>query len=152
MRIWKEFAFEAAHRLPNLPAEHKCARLHGHSYRFRLNVEGPVDPTTGWVVDFGGLLKAAGDLILSLVDHRYLNEIDGLANPTAELLACWIWDRVRLTQLPLVAVEVFETCTTGVYYEGPPRRQRAKHDPTATYDATAVIMGVRPPDEDGEDE
>lgn len=118
MRIWKEFSFEAAHRLPNLPAAHKCSRLHGHSYRFRLHVEGPIDPTTGWVVDFGGLLKAAGELILGIVDHQYLNEIEGLENPTSEILARWIWARVRTTQLPLAAVEVFETCTTGVWYEG----------------------------------
>lgn len=125
MRIWKDFAFEAAHRLPNLPADHKCARLHGHSYRFRLEIEGPVDPTTGWVVDFGGLVKTAGRLVEDALDHRYLNEINGLENPTAERLAVWIFECIAVTQLGgsngqgyrLVAVEVAETCTTGVRYE-----------------------------------
>jgi 6-pyruvoyltetrahydropterin/6-carboxytetrahydropterin synthase len=118
VRIWKEFCFEAAHLLPNLPVAHKCSRLHGHSYRFRLHVEGEPDLMTGWVVDFGGLLRAAGDLILVELDHRYLNDIPGLDNPTAERLAEWIWLRVEKTQLRLCAVEVFETCATGVWYEG----------------------------------
>ena len=124
MRIWKEFTVEVAHRLPNLPPEHKCARLHGHSIRFRLHVEGRKDPTTGWVTDFGGLMRATGDMLLQELDHRYLNEIPGLENPTAENLAEWIWDRVAVTALGgnandfrLCTVEVFETCTSGVWYE-----------------------------------
>ena len=127
MRIWKEFAAECAHRLPNLPPEHKCSRLHGHSYRFRLHVEGPVNPTTGWVCDFGGIMRAVGDRIQATIDHHCLNEIAGLENPTAENLAAWIWDQASVTVLGgqntegfrLVAVEVFETCTSGVWYEGP---------------------------------
>ncbi len=126
MRIWKEFRFEAAHFLPNLPASHKCARMHGHSYRFRLHIAGTINPTTGWVTDFGGVLRAAGELVCADLDHRTLNEIDGLANPTAEHLAVWIWDRVSVTVLGgqntegfrLVAVEVLETRTAGVIYEG----------------------------------
>lgn len=120
MKLWKEFRFEAAHRLPHLPDKHPCSRLHGHSYRFRLHVEGSVDPTTGWVTDFGGLLKAAGELITRALDHRYLNEIEGLENPTAEHLAIWIWRRVAVTQIGgmLRAVEVQETATAGVRYEG----------------------------------
>ncbi len=126
MIVWKEFRFEAAHQLTNLPAAHKCSRLHGHSYRFRLFIDGPLDPMLGWVTDFGGLLKAAGDMICEVVDHRYLNEVEGLENPTAEILALWIWERVQCTQfgIPdavcwLAAVEVQETCTAGVRYEGP---------------------------------
>lgn len=117
-RIWKEFAFEAAHRLPNLPPEHKCSRLHGHSYRFRLHVSGEINPTTGWVVDFGGLLRAAGDMVCKELDHRNLNDIPGLENPTAEMLAVWIWKQVAVTQLTISAVEVMETCSTGVWYDG----------------------------------
>lgn len=127
MRIWKEFTAECAHRLPNLPPEHKCSRLHGHSFRFRLHVEGAVDPTTGWVCDFGGIMRAAGDFIVNQIDHRYLNDIEGLENPTSENVAAWIWGRANATVLGgrnaegfrLVAVEVSETCTTGVWYEGP---------------------------------
>lgn len=119
MRIWKEFTFDAAHRLPNVPPEHKCGRVHGHTYRFRLHVEGEPDPTTGWIVDFGGLLRAAGELVVNQLDHRYLNDIAGLENPTTELLAVWIWRVVTTTALPLSAVEIFESSTTGLWYEGP---------------------------------
>jgi len=126
VRIWKEFTFDAAHRLPNLPGSHPCSRLHGHTYRFRLHIAGPVDPTLGWITDFGGLVKGAGDLVCRELDHRYLNEVPGLENPTAEVLARWIWLMVRTTQLggvhpagpTLVAVELFESSTTGVWYDG----------------------------------
>jgi 6-pyruvoyltetrahydropterin/6-carboxytetrahydropterin synthase len=118
MRIWKEFSAECAHRLPNLPASHKCSRLHGHSYRFRLEFDGPLNDTLGWVVDFGGAVRAAGEMIAGELDHRYLNDIAGLENPTAERIAVWIHDRVSTVGLPagvvLSAVEVNETCSTGV--------------------------------------
>lgn len=125
MRIWKEFTFDAAHRLPNLPAEHPCGRLHGHTYRFRLHVSGELDPTLGWITDFGGLVRAAGELVCTAVDHRYLNEIEGLENPTAENLVAWIARMVKTTQLGggmpsdvrLVAVELFESSTTGVWLD-----------------------------------
>lgn len=117
MEIFKEFTFEAAHRLPNLPPEHKCSRLHGHSFRVRVCVSGPVDDRTGWVLDFGDI-KALCKPVIDELDHRYLNEIPGLENPTSERIAMWLWDRIR-PQLPLLsAVEVRETCTAGCRYEG----------------------------------
>ena len=117
--ISKEFCFEAAHRLPNLPPEHKCSWLHGHSFRFRLHVTGELDPLLGWVTDFGGLLKAAGNMIVQSLDHRCLNDVEGLENPTSEMLALWIYKQVKLTQLDIVAVEVSETCGTSVRYDPP---------------------------------
>lgn len=117
MEIFKEFTFEAAHRLPNLPPEHKCSRLHGHSFRVRVCVSGPVDDRTGWVLDFGDI-KALCKPVIDELDHRYLNEIPGLENPTSERIAMWLWNRIR-PQLPLLsAVEVRETCTAGCRYEG----------------------------------
>lgn len=117
MEIFKEFRFEAAHRLPNVPEGHKCARLHGHSFRVRVTVDGPVDPRTGWVMDFADL-SAAMRPLHDRLDHRYLNEIAGLENPTSEVLARWIWHEL-LPGLPsLRAVEVRETCTTGCVYRG----------------------------------
>ena len=117
MRIFKDFSFEAAHRLPNVPDGHKCARLHGHSFRVRVVVDGPVDPTTGWVIDFADL-KAAVRPLHDRLDHRYLNEIAGLENPTSEVLARWIW-RELAPSLPLLsAIEVRETCTSGCVYAG----------------------------------
>jgi 6-pyruvoyltetrahydropterin/6-carboxytetrahydropterin synthase len=109
--------FEAAHRLPNVPVGHKCHRLHGHSFEVELRVAGPVDPHTGWVRDFADL-QAAFQPLHAVLDHNYLNEIPGLENPTSELLAKWIWDRL-LPQLPgLVEVTVHETCTSRCTYRG----------------------------------
>jgi 6-pyruvoyltetrahydropterin/6-carboxytetrahydropterin synthase len=116
MEIFREFTFEAAHRLPRVPADHKCARLHGHSYRVEVHVRGPVDPEAGWVLDFADI-KAAFAPLHDVLDHHYLNEVDGLDNPTSENLARWIWDRLA-GDLPLARVVVRETCTSGCSYEG----------------------------------
>ena len=91
MEIFQEFTFEAAHRLPHVPDGHKCARLHGHSFRVEIHVDGPVGEDTGWVMDFQEIKDAFAPLHDQL-DHRYLNEVDGLDNPTSENLARWIWD------------------------------------------------------------
>lgn len=117
MEIFKEFTFEAAHRLPNLPSDHKCSRLHGHSFRAEIHVSGPVDPVLGWVQDFGDI-KAVFKPYYEMLDHNYLNEIEGLENPTSEVLARWIWSKVS-PQLPLLSkVVVRETCTCGCVYTG----------------------------------
>lgn len=116
MEIFREFTFEAAHRLPYVPEGHKCGRLHGHSYRVEVRVSGPVDEAVGWVMDFADI-KAAWVPLADLLDHRYLNEVDGLGNPTSENVARWIWDRLT-PSLPLSAVTVRETCTSGCTYRG----------------------------------
>ena len=117
MRLYKDFSFEAAHRLPNVPAGHKCARLHGHSFLVRVTVDGPVGEHTGWVMDFADL-KVAFAPLHDRLDHRYLNEIAGLENPTSEVLARWIWRELRPTLPALTEIEVRETCTTGCIYRG----------------------------------
>ncbi len=117
MELFKEFTIEAAHHLPNVPAGHKCGRLHGHTFRIEIHVCGPVDSSMGWVIDFSEI-KAAFKTIEELIDHRYLNEVSGLENPTSENLARWIWAQV-LPNLPLLCkVVVRETCTTGCIYQG----------------------------------
>ncbi len=117
MEIFKEFNIEAAHRLPNVPPGHKCARLHGHSFHVAIHVSGPVGETSGWVMDFADL-KDAFRPIHDELDHRYLNEVPGLENPTSENLARWIWHRLK-PSLPLLSrVTVRETCTSGCIYEG----------------------------------
>ncbi|MCB9287191.1 MAG: 6-carboxytetrahydropterin synthase QueD [Lewinellaceae bacterium] len=117
MEIFKEFTFDAAHYLPNVPETHKCRRLHGHTYRLRLWMKGGLDPHLGWVMDFGDI-KAAWRSIEPLLDHRTLNEVEGLENPTAEHIAVWIWGRLK-PQLPLLhKVELWESPTAGVVYEG----------------------------------
>lgn len=116
MEIYREFTFEAAHRLPNVPEGHKCARLHGHSYRVVIHVAGEIDAELGWVMDFGEV-KAAFAPLLEQLDHHYLNEVPGLENPTSEVLARWIWRRL-IHELPLSQVVVKETCTSGCHYRG----------------------------------
>ena len=115
--VFKEFTFEAAHRLPNVAADHKCARLHGHSFRVAVHVEGEPGPESGWVMDFADIERAFAPLHAEL-DHRYLNEIPGLDNPTSECLAVWIWERLAPTLAGLNKVVVRETCTAGVEYSG----------------------------------
>ena len=117
VRLSKTFHFEAAHDLPTFPADHKCRRLHGHSFRFDVIVEGEVDPAKGYLVDYGDIKAAAGPLVKRL-DHYYLNDIEGLSNPTSEVLAKWIWDRL-VDELPnLTEVRIRETCTSGCIYRG----------------------------------
>lgn len=117
MDVYKRFQIEAAHRLPHVPEGHKCARLHGHSFRIELTVSGGVDPVAGWVVDFADI-AAAFEPVFACLDHRYLNEIEGLENPTSESLARWIWERVEPALPGLSAVAVAETCTAGCVYRG----------------------------------
>jgi 6-pyruvoyltetrahydropterin/6-carboxytetrahydropterin synthase len=117
MEIFKEFTFEAAHRLPNVPEGHKCARLHGHSFKVAIYVEGSVDPETGWVMDFGEI-KAVFKPLYDRLDHYYLNEIEGLENPTSENLARWIWERLKPDLSALSKIVVNETCTSGCVYRG----------------------------------
>ena len=120
MDIFKTFRFESAHRLPGLPPEHKCSRLHGHSYRVDVHVEGALDPALQWVVDFA-VIAAAAEPVIDALDHRYLNEIEGLANPTCERVAVWIWDRLAPKLPGLSQVVVHETCTSGCVYRGDAR-------------------------------
>src|SRR5688500_9297495 len=117
MEIFKEFRFEAAHMLPNLPPEHKCSRLHGHSFRTEVHVRGPVDDRLGWVIDFADIKKAFKPLEEQL-DHHYLNEIEGLENPTSEILARWIYAKLKPDLPGLFKVVVSETCTSGCVYNG----------------------------------
>jgi len=118
MQIRKSFMVEAAHRLPNLPPGHKCARLHGHSFNIEIAVGGKIDPVQGWIMDYGDI-KAAFQPIYDQLDHNYLNDVRGLENPTSEHLALWIWERLKPELNNLTAVIVHETCTTTCEYRGP---------------------------------
>lgn len=115
--LTKSFDFEAAHWLPCFPEGHKCRRLHGHSFKVDVVVEGVVPEARGYLVDFGEI-KAAIAPLQARLDHYLLNEIEGLANPTSEVLAQWVYDRLK-PQLPLLAaVRVHETCTSTAEYRG----------------------------------
>ncbi len=117
MKIFNEFTFEAAHLLPNVPEGHKCRRLHGHSFRVMVSVVGPVDGETGWVMDFADI-ETACEPVHAQLDHQYLNDIEGLENPTSEVIARWIWDRLKPNLPELVRVKLWETCTAGCVYKG----------------------------------
>lgn len=117
MEIYKTFRFEAAHRLPNTPEDHKCHRLHGHSFRVTVHVSGEVGERTGWIMDFADVATAWKPLH-AMLDHTYLNEIPGLENPTSEVLAPWIWRKLKPTLPELSKIVVMETCTSGCIYSG----------------------------------
>lgn len=117
LKLSKTFHFEAAHSLPTFPNGHKCRRLHGHSFRFDVNVVGDVDPVKGFLIDYGDI-KTIVDPIVKELDHYYLNDIAGLDNPTSEMIAVWLFNRIH-PALPLLAsITVYETCTSRCEYEG----------------------------------
>jgi 6-pyruvoyltetrahydropterin/6-carboxytetrahydropterin synthase len=113
----KSFQFEAAHLLPLLPKTHKCRRLHGHSFKVEIVVAGECDPKLGWLMDYADITSAFKP-IWERLDHRYLNEIPGLKNPTSEEVAVWIWKRLKPKLPLLVEVVVAETCTARAVYRG----------------------------------
>lgn len=117
MDLYKAFTIEAAHHLPNVPEHHKCRRLHGHSFRIEVHVEGELDQEKGWVMDFADISEHIRPLFEQL-DHHYLNDIPGLENPTSENLAKWIWQRLETVLPQLSAIHVAETCTSGCIYRG----------------------------------
>ena len=118
MKVFRTFTIEAAHQLPNVPDNHPCARVHGHSFVIELWVSGVVGGRSGWVIDFADIVEAFRPLNEQL-DHRLLNDIDGLGNPTSENLAIWIWERVSTSLRGLSKVVVRETASSGCVYRGP---------------------------------
>ncbi len=118
MRIFKKFSFDSAHFLPHVPAGHKCKELHGHTYRMTLYFEGELDKKLGWVIDFADI-KAVVSPVLKQVDHKLLNDIEGLENPTCEVIAMWFWNKIRKKLPQLVEIELWETETAGAVYKGP---------------------------------
>ena len=117
MEIYKEFAFDSAHFLPNVPEGHKCKNMHGHTYRLRVCIQGEPDPQLGWLMDFKELKDIVGQTIDQL-DHKLINDIPGLQNPTAENITIWIWQQIQ-PKLPMLSkIDLYETPTTGVIYNG----------------------------------
>ena len=113
-----DYTFEAAHRLPHVPRDHKCFRMHGHSYRVEVTIAGEVDARMGWLQDFADITDVVEPLLKRELDHRTLNDVPGLENPTAEILCAWLWERLR-PRLPLLsAITVHETCTARCTYRG----------------------------------
>lgn len=117
MIIFKEFTFDSAHSLPHVAADHKCKRVHGHTYRLKVFVEGPLVKNLEWVMDFTDI-KDIVKPVLKDIDHYYMNDIAGLENPTCENIAAWLWNKIKVQLPQLKRIELFETPTTGVIYEG----------------------------------
>lgn len=117
MYIYNVFHLECARRLPHLPAEHPCSRVHGHSFRVEVQVSGPLDEKLGWVLDFAEVDEAWAP-VKGALDHRYLNDVPGLANPTSERMAVWIWDRLKPVLPGLSKITIQETATSGCVYTG----------------------------------
>lgn len=109
-----EFRFEAAHSLPHLPEGHKCRNIHGHSYRFRVEIQGPVDER-GFVIGYEEIEEAVNPIVRTL-DHQNLNELFSEAT-TAENLASWLFDQVKTRLGRCARVVFYETPTTVVVYE-----------------------------------
>ena len=118
VEITQEFGFEAAHRLPMVPEGHRCARMHGHSFRIEVTLSGPIDPRMGWLVDFDQVAKTVEPVVTGELDHRTLNDVPGLENPTSEMLCVWLWKRLQPRLPQLSAITVHETCTARCTYRG----------------------------------
>ena len=118
VELTRDFTFESAHRLPMVPNDHKCFRMHGHSYRIEVRVAGEVDPKLGWLVDFGEIAARVEPVLKAELDHRVLNDVPGLENPTSEILAAWLWKRLMPLVPHLAAITVHETCTARCTYRG----------------------------------
>ncbi len=116
-RLTKDFTFEAAQTLPKAPEGHKCRRMHGHSFKIEVSVEGDVDPQTGWIYDHAEI-GAAMKPLLKILDHSYLNEIEGLENPTIEKMAAWFWKKLQSQCPGLCEIVVHETPTARCVYRG----------------------------------
>jgi 6-pyruvoyltetrahydropterin/6-carboxytetrahydropterin synthase len=117
MTIFRKFTFDSAHYLPNVPEGHKCRQIHGHTYKLTIFIDGKPDEQHGWVMDFG-VLKKTLEPIIEMVDHKLLNNLAGLENPTCELLAVWLWNYIKRDIPSLSKIELNETPASGVIYEG----------------------------------
>ena len=117
MTIFKQFTFDSAHFLPMVPDTHKCKQIHGHTYKLTIFIDGPLDTVSGWVADFADVKRIVA-AIVDKVDHKLLNNVEGLENPTCELLAVWLWEKIKTLIPMLKRIELYETPTSGVTYEG----------------------------------
>ena len=116
--IARNLKLEIAHFLPSVPAGHKCGRMHGHNLTVELRCEGEPDEETGWVVDYYDVTRAWEARVFAVLDHRLLNEVPGLHNPTTENVAMWIWSQLKGELPALCAVTVYETPDFGCIYDG----------------------------------
>jgi 6-pyruvoyl tetrahydropterin synthase/QueD family protein len=118
VELTREYRFEAAHRLPMVPPEHKCARMHGHSFLVAVTLSGEIDPRMGWLVDYADITEVVEPILKQELDHRSLNDVPGLENPTSEMLCVWLWKRLKPLLPGLTEILVHETCAARCAYRG----------------------------------
>lgn len=116
-RLTKLFTFEAAQTIPHLNPDHKCTRMHGHSFKIEISIQGEVNPHVGWIYDHANITQAMTPL-LKLVDHAYLNEVEGLENPTIENICAWFWKKLSSPLPGLFEIVLHETPTARCSYRG----------------------------------
>lgn len=117
MEIFKAFTFDAAHKLPKLPETHKCRNLHGHTFRVEIYMNNELDSQYDWVIDFGDVKRMVNPIIAEL-DHKYLNDVEGLENPTSENISKWLWGRIKPSLPILTKIVVQESPDSGAVYRG----------------------------------
>ena len=118
VELTKTYHFEAAHALTRAPEGHRCRHIHGHTYQVDVTLRGPVDPDVGWLMDYGDI-TAAVKPVIELLDHQFLNEVEGLSQPTSENLCAWLWDHISRSTPHLWEICVRETPTSRCRYRGP---------------------------------
>ena len=118
MDLFRIYYLQCARRLPGLPEAHPCSRVHGHTFTIKVTLRGPIDPAYGWVMDFNAM-DSAWRPVHDELDHRYLNDVAGLENPTSEALAVWLWRRLQSAMPYLASVSVMEGQDMGCIYHGP---------------------------------
>jgi len=117
MQIFKQFTFDSAHFLPYVPDGHKCKEIHGHTYYMTVYIEGNLDKKLDWIMDFTEI-KGVIKPIIESIDHKLLNNLSGLENPTCEVLVMWLWNKIK-PKIPLLTKIILnETPTSGTVYEG----------------------------------
>ena len=115
--IEKDFFFDSAHFLPRVPPDHKCRNLHGHTYKLTIGIKGDISEDKGWIIDFAEIKKII-EPIVNLLDHKLLNAIPGLENPTAEIIAKYCFDKIKKQLINLYFVKIEETPTSRfIYYD-----------------------------------
>ena len=117
MLVYKKFNIESARSLPNVSESHPCYQLHGHSFKIIITVKGQMDKHTGFVTDFQEIENVFNP-IKKILDHSFLNKIEGLSNPTSENICIWIWDKIESSIPNICEIEIKETDSTGCIYRG----------------------------------
>ena len=119
MKIFRTYIFHSARYIPTLDENHPCSKMHGHTFKMAVEINGPIDKKIGFVMDFYDIDKIVNNHIIKFIDHKILNEIDGLSNPSSEYLAIWIWEKLK-PHLPLLStITISEEHGTGMIYKGP---------------------------------